>query len=101
MCLQSRCSIAKNQLRLQREVDGYNITALTETRIAVGTERAREGYSLKCNLVQRLLKLMNSEAYSIARAYIGDVIFVNVVNIRAYLSTAGRIKFSKKLCVYV
>ncbi|KAH0955287.1 hypothetical protein HN011_001306, partial [Eciton burchellii] len=29
MCLQSRCSIAKNQLRLQREADGYNITALT------------------------------------------------------------------------
>lgn len=29
MCSQSRRSIAKNQLRLQREVDGYSITALT------------------------------------------------------------------------
>jgi hypothetical protein len=103
MCLQSRCSIAKNQLRLQREADGYNITALTETRIAVGTERAGEGYSLKCNLVRRLLKLMNSVAriaYS-AGAHRRREIFVNVVNIHAYLSAAERIKFSKKLCIYV
>lgn len=64
MCLQSRCSIAKNQLRLQREADGYNITALTETRIAAGTERVGE---ILLNVTfQRLLKLMNSEGYGIS-----------------------------------
>lgn len=43
---------------------------------------------------------MNSEAHG-TRSHIGDTIFVNVVNIHAYLSTMGRIEFPEKLCIYM